>query len=416
MTNPIDNPGQLAAETDVRTMRLDPRIEPIRAQITKYYAIGYGDRLPDECRPHLDALADEFLNNWLFKAAASDSQHPRLVRNFMPAYEWHGAMVPGARTGGDNPDNCYRLAGIEHGSSYRLIGRLAGGKPANISFALANNYGTSQTVEILEDHQLQWGADGTFEITIDESPAAGRANHLMTHPGTKFLFVRDSMMDWAEETPLDLSIERLGEAKAPPIGIDEMFERATKNALNDVFQYFWFQNMLSSQAVNTILPAYPLASAGVGLATQGVSSGHFRLGPDDAAIIDYDPAEAGYAAVELTDWLYRSLDYHIVQSSLTAAQSAIDPDGRIRLVIARRDPGVANWLDTRGQANVLMILRWQAMKTGGRPINVTLKMTTIDRLKSDLPDSTVWVDADERAALIGARIASYQRRITPNVV
>src|SRR3546814_9573641 len=73
------------------------------------------------------------------------------------------------------------------------------------------------------------------------------------------------------------------------------------------------------------------------------------LGPDDAAILEYDPAGAGYAAVQLTEWLYRSRDYHRIQSSLTAAQSAIDRDGRIRLVIARRDPGVWNWLDTGGQ-------------------------------------------------------------------
>lgn len=412
MTNPIANPGQFAAEADVRAMREDPRMAQVRTQIAKYYAIGYGSRLPEESRPLLDELADEFVTNWLFKAAASDSQYPRLVRNFMPPHEWHGNSVPGARTGGDNPDNCYRLVGIEHGTQYRLTGRLAGKKPANISFTITNNYGTSQTVELIEDHDLVWNADGSFEITIDDRPAHGRPNHLMTHPATKFLFVRDSMMDWEEETPLDLSIERIGPPKAPPIDLEEMFSRATQNALSDVFQYFWFQNMLSSLAVNTILPAMPLASAGVGLATQGVSSGNFHLGPGDAAIIEYDPAEAGYAAVDLTEWLYRSRDYQRIQSSLTAAQSVVDPDGLVRVVIARRDPGVYNWLDTGGHAHVLMILRWQAMKPEGRPIYASLRMTTLDRLRSELPATTRWVAGDERASQLDARIAAYNRRIS----
>src|SRR3546814_1073057 len=78
------------------------------------FARGYGERSPAESRPLLAAFCEEYLNNWLFKAAASDAQHPRFVRDFMPAYRWHGNEVPGARTGGDNPDNCYRLAGIEH--------------------------------------------------------------------------------------------------------------------------------------------------------------------------------------------------------------------------------------------------------------------------------------------------------------
>lgn len=411
MYNPIANPGQFAAEADVREMRADPRSEPVRAQIARYFDIGYGSRLPEESRPLLGELADEFLTNWMFKAAASDSQHPRLVRNFMPAYEWHGTSVPGARTGGDNPDNCYRLAGIAHGTQYRLTGRLIGSKPANVSFTLTNNYGTSQTAALIEDHDLVWEADRSFAITIDDQPANGRPNHLMTQPANKFLFVRDSMMDWGRETPLDLTIERIGPAKAPPIDREEMFARAIQNALTDVFQYFWFQNMVSSIAVNTILPALPLASSGVGMATQGTSSGHFHLGQDDAAILAYDPAEAGYAAVELTDWLYRSLDYHRIQSSLTGAQSVVDADGLVRTVIARRDPGVWNWLDTDDHAHVLMILRWQAMKRGGRPISASLQMTSIDRLRSELPAGTRWVDSTERAAQLAARVTAYGRRL-----
>lgn len=412
MTNPIATPDQFAAEADVRAMRSDPRSDAVRNQIAKYFEIGYGSRLPEEMRPMLGDLADEFLTNWFFKGAASDSQHPRLVRNFMPAHEWHGTNVPGARTGGDNPDNCYRLAGIEHGTHYRLTGRAVGRKPANISFTLANNFGTSQTVAILEDHQLAWKDDGTFVIEIDDLPKGERENHLLTAPGNKFLFIRDSMMDWGVETPFELTIERLTPAKALPIDRDEMFARATRHALRDVFQYFWFQNMVSSIAVNTIAPARPLASSGVGMSTQGTSSGHFCLGPDDAAILTWDPAGAGYAAVELTDWLYRSLNYQDIQSSLTAAQAHIDDDGLVRTVIARRDPGVWNWLDTGGYANVLMILRWQAMQPEGRPIFASVQMTTLDDLRGQLPPQTRWISEREREEQLAGRRAAYQRRIT----
>lgn len=413
MPNPIANPDQLAAEADVRAMRADPRGNPVRAQIAKYFEIGYGSRLPDEMRPMLGDLADEFLTNWFFKGAASDSQHPRLVRNFMPAYEWLGMSVPGARTGGDNPDNCYRLAGIAHGTRYRLSGRTNGKRAANISFTLTNNFGTSQTVALLEDHDLVWEDDGSFVIEIDDRPPDGRRNHLQTQEGNRFLFVRDSMMDWEAESPLDLTMERIGPAKAPPITLEEMFARATRHALRDVFQYFWFQNMVSSIAVNSILPALPLASSGVGMSTQGTSSGHFRIGPEEAIILTWDPAGAAYAAVELTDWLYRSLDYQRIQSSLTAAQASIDSDGLIRTVIARRDPGVWNWLDTGGYENVLMILRWQAMQPEGRAIFASATMTTIDALRSQLPTDTRWVNAWERAAQLARRVAGYQRRISP---
>lgn len=412
MTNPIANPGQFAAEQDVIAIRRDPRVVSARAQIEALFARGYADRIPLESRPLLGEFCEEYLTNWLFKAAASDSQYPRFVRNFMPAYSWAGHDVPGARTGGDNPDNTYRLAGIEHGSAYRVTGRVLDSEPANVSFTLTANYGTSQTVQTIELHEMEVASDGSFELTIDGEPANGRPNHLTTRPGTKFLFVRDSMMVWTHETPLALAIERLGEAKSPPIDREVMAARAEEHALGDLYLYFWFQNVWSGLTPNTITKAQAFAGSGGGLVTQGISNGHFVLGPDDAVILEYDPADAGYSSVQLTEWLYRSRDYQRIQSSLTTAQSTVDRDGRVRVVIARRDPGVANWLDTGGQADVFTILRWQKMREGGRPITSSAKLTSIEKLKGEMPEETAWLSSTERAAQLAARTAAYQRRIT----
>jgi len=413
MTNPIANAGQFAAEADVAAMLGDERVKNARMMVERLFVMGFGDRIPEPERPLLGAFCDEYVNNWLFKAAASDAQHPRFVRDFMPGYSWHGHDVPAARTGGDNPDNCYRLAGIAHGTSYRIRGRILDAKPANVSLTLTANYGTSRTVQTIEDHQLEIDGNGEFVVTIDDQPANGRANHMTTAPEVKFLFVRDSMMDWATETPLDLQIERIGAAKADPIGLDEMAARGAFRLLDDFHLYFWFQNVWSGRNWNTLQP--PAQNRGTGgLVTQGLSHGTFRLGEDDVAILDYNPAGAGYVAVQLTEWLYRSLDYHEIQSSLTGTQSVVDGDGRIRLVIARRDPGVANWLDTGGAENVFMILRWQNIPAN--PLNggldARLTMSTQDRLKRDLPGDTRWFDAAQRKAQRDARLAAYARRIT----
>lgn len=411
MTNPIANPGQFAAEADVIAMWGDERVKQARVHIELLFAKGYGDRIPLESRSLLGAFCDEYLTNWLFKAAASDGQHPRFVRDFMPAHTWHGHEVPGARTGGDNPDNCYRLAGIEHGTAYRVVGRVLERKPRNTSFTLTANFGTSVTIQTIEDHELEIDQDGRFEITIDNSPAAGRPNHMTTQPNVKFLFVRDSMMDWTRETPLDLSIERLGDAAAPPLDIATTAGRAVQHALGDLYLYFWFQNVWSGMTPNTMTA--PQVNRGTGgLVTQGLANGSIELGIDDAAVIEYHPAGAGYAAIQLTEWLYRSLDYQRIQSSLTAAQSAVDADGMIRVVVARGDPGAWNWLDTDGQQRVFTILRWQRIQVHGPALQARLRVTTIDRLRAELPAGTRWVEPEDRAAQLASRIAAYRRRIT----
>jgi hypothetical protein len=413
MTNPIANSGQFAAERDVIAMWGDVRVKAARAQVERLFQMGYADRIPEASRPLLPAFCDEYATNWLFKAAASDAQHPRFVRGFMPAHRWNGHDVPGARTGGDNPNNCYRLAGIAHGTAYRITGRILDRKPANISFTLTANYGTSRTIQTLEDHDMVFDENGAFVITIDDQPANGRPNHMTTVPEVKLLFVRDSMMDWASETPLEMEIERLSAATADPISVDEMAARAAFRMMDDFHLYFWFQNVWSGMTPNTIISPTIHRGAG-GLVTQALSLGNYCLGEDDVAILEYNPAGAGYAGVQLTEWLYRSLDYHKRQSSLTAHHSAVDGDGLIRVVIAQRDPGVANWLDTGGVQEVFHLLRWQAL--AAEPVNggpsASLRMSTHDRLKDDLPSDTTWVDTAQRKAQLEARLAAYQRRIT----
>jgi len=136
----------------------------------------------------------------------------------------------------------------------------------------------------------------------------------------------------------------------------------------------------------------------------------FELG--QAQLAGWEYAVAGYAAIQLTEWRYRSLDYQRIQSSLTAAQSAVDADGMVRVVIARHEPGVWNWLDTDNQQRVFTILRWQRMQPDGPALQSCLRLTTIDRLRAGLPVGTRWIRPEERAEQLANRIAAYRRRIT----
>src|SRR3546814_18481075 len=113
---------------------------------------------------------------------------------------------------------------------------------------------------------------------------------------------------WAVETPLELAIERLGDAKSAPIAVDEMAARATQHALGDLYPYFWFQNVWSGLTPNSITAPQAFRGAGGRLVTQGISTVRYRPGPDDAASIQYAPACAGYAARPLPQLHYTSSD------------------------------------------------------------------------------------------------------------
>ena len=72
-------------------------------------------------------------------------------------------------------------------------------------------------------------------------------------------------------------------------------------------------------------------------------------------------ATAPYQGIQLGSMWYVSLDYISHQTSLTADQARIDPDGQLRFVISERDAGVANWLELTGHRRGYVQIRRQRL-------------------------------------------------------
>ena len=53
-----------------------------------------------------------------------------------------------------------------------------------------------------------------------------------------------------------------------------------------------------------------------------------------------------------------SLDYLDYRTHYNHANAQVDDDGKVRLYIARTDPGVANWIDTAGHCRGCISMRW----------------------------------------------------------
>src|SRR5690349_3852625 len=112
--------------------------------------------------------------------------------------------------------------------------------------------------------------------------------------------------------------------------------------------------------------AASLATGG-GQSTNVYAGGVYELAADEALVIDVRvPVAPLYQGCHLANLWGESLDYANHQSSLNGFQTAWDDDGVAgqsgarcaRYVIAHRDPGVANWLDTTRLPVGFMTFRW----------------------------------------------------------
>jgi hypothetical protein len=255
--------------------------------------------------------------------------------------------------------------------------------------------------------------DGTFAITIDNSPTNGRPNHLQSRPQDRdgFIIIRDTLSDWTKQTPLRLSVVRLsGPPIRPPASEAELARRAAQ-MVDTVGPYWaaWAHKVMFDRPVNTYTQNQPRVG-GWGL----VKCGHYRLGDDEALVVRLERRQAAYLGFQLADVWGQAAPYVEKSGSLTQSQARPNPDGSYTYVISVADPGVANWLDPSGLHAGTFCTRWQGL-TPGVSLDDAVREISVVKLqdwKAAMPAGTALMTPSERRAELKARAASYAQRLT----
>lgn len=296
---------------------------------------------------------------------------------------------PYTKLGLDNPDTLYFHAYLRDDAEYVVTGTR--GSTADLSFQVLNgDYSPASSPDSLtafDDRAFDIAADGSFEIRFGPGPSG--PNYLNLGPGSAMLVVREVYSDWSTERRGTLRIRRADKAGAnpPPPSMDTLTKRygvAGKMLLSRLRTFLAFpQWHYLKLPVNTMTE--PRSTPG-GLTTQFSSVGHYDLADDEVLVLTVPRSEAPYQGFQLGSMWYVSLDYINHQTSLTSDQARVDPDGKIRLVISERDPGLANWIERTGHARGFLQLRWQRLSRDLKPEDgPTVEQYTVDELSERLP-------------------------------
>jgi hypothetical protein len=88
----------------------------------------------------------------------------------------------------------------------------------------------------------------------------------------------------------------------------------------------------------------------------------------------------------------------------------LDSDGAKRCVIAHRDPGVPNWLDTTNLSQGFMATRWSYTLNPGELPTIKATKVTFDEIRTHLPSGVRTISVQERREQIRIRQEHVQRR------
>jgi len=270
---------------------------------------------------------------------------------------------PDIKLGCDNPDSYYLTSTLDSQHEYRVRGRL-GTIPY---FSIGAYFGgvgqpRSGCSGSIERDQLKLEADGSVDIVLSAREHPGNWVPLDAEAGQHMLIVRQTYLHKDRETVADLSIERLGEGAAPPLDAEAFHDRllgAAHYVKNNVDLFAdWARDF----------QRYPNEARELDVSgAQGDPNllylqGYWNLAPNEALVIDFPPPDCDYWNFQLNNYWLESLDYRDHRIELNNGSARLEADGKVRLVIAHRDPGHPNWIETAHHPHGTMGLRFVKAK------------------------------------------------------
>jgi hypothetical protein len=295
--------------------------------------------------------------------------------------------------------------------------------------------GTRANGGVLDSAGLACEPDGSFELLLaPERPAGYAGNFLATTAlrrgveyTSRWVVLRELFHDWEHEDPLDLSIARFGAEGAHPQPLDPARAAALLRRVGEIANHqmrywneFYAVPLETHRDMNgdgaQFMPRNDLNAPNTaghwgGQATNVYAGGSYDLGPDEALVIEARaPAPPAYSGFHLSNFWGESHDFANHQSSLNGFQAEVDRDGVRRYVVAHRDPGLPNWIDTTGLARGFLSLRWAYSKPPEAMPSTRVRKVALADVRAHLPAETRHVAETERRAAIAIRQAHVQRR------
>ena len=278
----------------------------------------------------------------------ADTGRPRFVDIVGPYKKW----------GGDNADAFYQYAPLDPARTYRIRGRR--GDAVYLSLTVyggpSDGHYSTRIVGTVNDRDLSFGPDGSFEIVLSPHPHDGA--WLKLEADAVCAITRDYLIDPVNGRRVQWSIE----ADDPPTRRpDSDAELARRFRAAQV----WLQEQAAIVPLpladeNTIDEPYPVPQTTYGWAAADAAyaSGTFSLADDQALVIEGRSPECVFWNMCLWTPFLHTYDYEYERVTINGGQVQYEDDGSWRIVVAPRDPGHPNWVSTAGHGRGRIWFRW----------------------------------------------------------
>ena len=311
--------------------------------------------------------------------------------------------------GATNTDNNYYRAMVDPSATYRITARLAGVRELLVSVHEGEMaLGRPEVLAEASLSELELDADGALELRLG-GPERDR-NWLPLPEGSVHVTIREFVADWEHDPLAVMHIERTDDTRTgsdiEPAAMARNLDLAATYVERSVA--FWKEY---SDGLRTFVPRNALTpprrpeGAAVNMLHGG---GIWELADDEALVVELEEPTASYWSIQayMLEWM-QPLDFANRVTSLNGTQVHVDADGRVRIVVSGRDPGVQNWIDTTGLADGLLSYRYVRPDSVPTPV---AEVVPTAKLRTVLPPTTPQWSREDRISQVAARRRGIERR------
>ena len=269
------------------------------------------------------------------------------------------------KIGGDNPNAEYDNVVWTGGTDYKVTGNVGTVDHLSFTALVREASGRSRSIGYVNERDLGADAAGDFTLWLTAKKPKAPGAWIQTAPGQQgTMLVRQYIGDRASERPATYEIEVVGRRPFDPLPPSSDAEvaagiRGTLLAMNGIGRLHRYVNPSLAEPPNRFaLRNSDDFGADISSSDNLYVIGTYGFGPEEALIVEVDVLDVRYWNFAIENPWHESVDYLVRKTARTHDDVTVDPDGKVRFVVAHARTDHPNYLETAGHSRGFMTFRW----------------------------------------------------------
>jgi len=289
--------------------------------------------------------------------------------------------TPRRKIGGDNPDAEYDNLMWSGDVEYRIRGNRGTIDHLSFTALVREPNGRSRSIGYLNERELGVDANGDFTLWLTHEKPKQPGAWIRTQPGQQgTMLVRQYIGDRASERLATYEIEAIGRTRFDPLPPSTDAEvaaglRGTLLAMNGLGRLHRYVSPSLAEPPNQLLLRNSDDfGADISSTDNLYVIGTYAFEPDEALLIELTPLDVRYWNFAIENPWHESVDYMQRKTSRTHDDVTLDPDGKLRFVVAHARSDHPNYLETAGHRRGFMTFRWVGERDTKPPLPSVTKL------------------------------------------